>query len=113
MSGSTPFTAQEREKAFRAATSGFAKRYADEIADGMSDKALECALAASLGIFGGSGGPGQLHITFQGSGLKIWASQEIHNHVTAKPIFEGKGTMMMAREVYAIADPADMQLPLL
>jgi len=112
MSGSSPLAAQEREQAFRTATSGFAKRYASEIKTGMSDKALESVLAASLGIFGGSGGPGQLHITFQGSGLKIWVSREIHNHVTAKPIFEGKVTMMMAREIYAISDPADMQLPL-
>ena len=113
MSGSSPLTARECEQAFRMATSGFAKRYANEIADGMGDRRLESALAASLGIFGGSGGPDQLHITFQGSGLKIWASQDIHNHVTTKPIFEGKATMMMAREVYAIAHPADMQLPLL
>ena len=112
MSGPVPLTPQEREQAFRTATSGFARRYADKIADGMSDSELEGALATSLGSFGGAGGPDQLHITFKGSGLKIWASHEVHNHVTAKPIFEGKATMMMARDVYAIADPADMQLPL-
>jgi len=113
MSGSSPFTPQERARAFLTATSGFAKRYAEKIADGMSDCELECALAASLGSFGGSSGPDQLHITFKGSGLKIWASHEVHNHVTAKPILEGVATIRMAREVYAISDPTDMQLPLL
>ena len=113
MSGPVPLTPQEREQAFRKATSGFAKHYAEKIEVGMSDSELESALAASLGSFGGSGGPDQLSITFKGSGLKIWASHEIHNHVTAKPILEGFATIQMARAVYAISDPTDMQLPLL
>ncbi|WP_162814890.1 hypothetical protein [Erythrobacter aureus] len=79
----------------------------------MSDDELSEALKKSLGIFGGSGGPGRIHVTRQGSGLKIWASHEIHNHVTAKPIFEGKATIEMARYIYNIGNPADMQLPLL
>jgi len=79
----------------------------------MSDSDLEQALCTSLGTFGGSSGPGELSITFKGSGLKIWASHDVHNHVTAKPVFEGTSTIQMAREVYAITNPADMQLPLL
>jgi hypothetical protein len=30
--------------------------------------------------------------------------------VTEKPIFEGRGAIAMAREVYGIRDPSDMQL---
>ncbi|MEL7197919.1 MAG: hypothetical protein AAGL10_06355 [Pseudomonadota bacterium] len=113
MSGSTPLSPQEREQAFRRATSGFAKRFAEEIENGMSDEALEAALHQSLDIFGGSGGPGELHVTFQGSGLKIWASREVHNHVTTKPFCQGASTVKMAREVYTIVDPTSAQMALL
>lgn len=112
MSGSTPLSPQEREQAFKRATSGFARRYADEIAKGMSTEALEAALHDALGIFGGSSGPGELSITFQGSGLKIWASREIHNHVTTKPMWQGSSTVRMAREIYQIPDPTNAQMAL-
>ncbi|WP_018148471.1 hypothetical protein [Henriciella marina] len=64
MSGSTPLSPQERDHAFKRATLGFARRYADEIAEGMTEKALEAALHEALGIFGGTCGPGELSITF-------------------------------------------------
>ncbi|NOX73861.1 MAG: hypothetical protein GXP03_09655, partial [Alphaproteobacteria bacterium] len=66
----------------------------------MSDDDLAQALQTTLGIFGGSGGPNQLSITYQGSGLKIWASWHVHNHVAEKPLFAGKATIAMARLVY-------------
>jgi len=112
MSGSTPLTPDEKHEAFCRATRFFVERYAEEIAQGMTDIQLETALKNYLGIFGGSCGPGSLDITYQGAGLKIWASREIHNHVLEKPIFEGMATVRMARELYKIADPADTQLPL-
>ena len=56
------------------------------------------------------GARNQLSITYQGSGLKIWAGWHVINHVTEKPIFEDKATIAMAREVYGIHDPADNQL---
>lgn len=113
MTGSKPLSPDEKASAFRQATSRFPKRFAEQIERGMSDDELSEALKKCLGIFGGSGGPGRIHVTRQGSGLKIWASREIHNHVTTKPIFEGKATIKMARYVYEISDPADKQLPLL
>jgi len=76
MTGSKPLSPDEKALAFRRATSGFPKHYADEIERGMSDKELEAALHKTLGIFGGSGGPHCIDVSFQGSGLKIWASTE-------------------------------------
>lgn len=92
--------------------SGAEQRWAERAARGMSDDELAEALAFELGIFGGSGGPSQMSLTFQGAGLKIWISWETHNHVTMKPTFEGKGTIAMARLVYGVNDPADRQLAL-
>jgi hypothetical protein len=95
------------------ATGGFSRsneRWAERAARGLTDAELAEALSFELGIFGGSCGPGMLHLTFQGAGLKIWISWESHNHVTMKPTFEGQGTIAMARVVYGIKDPADRQL---
>jgi len=57
--------------------------------------------------------PGELSLTYQGAGLKIWISWDICNHAATKPTFEGKSTIAMARLVYGIKDPADRQLALL
>jgi len=105
-------TREEMKLAFLKATASFPKRYADQIADGMTDDDLAEALRATLGIFGGSGGPDRLSITYQGAGLKIWASWQVHNHVTEPPLFAGKTTIAMAREVYGIVDPEDGQMRL-
>lgn len=112
---STPertLTYADKVAAFQAATSAFARRFANRFAAGMTDAELGDALRDSLGIFGGRGGPGQVHLTWQGAGLKIWASWRIHNHVQEAPIFAGKATIAMAREVYGIPDYGNPQLPL-
>ena len=109
---SASLTRAEAEEVFRIATTGFQKRFAAEILAGMTDKALETALKQTLGIFGGSCGPDRLDVIHQGSGLKIWGSRKVINHVTTKPLFSGVGTIAMAREVYAIADPSDGQMAL-
>lgn len=109
-------TEADKRDGFIRATNGFSagkQRWAARAARGMSDAELAEALALELGIFGGSGGPGTLDLTFQGAGLKIWISWGVHNHVTMKPTFEGKTTVAMARLVYGIKDPADRQLALL
>ena len=80
--------------------------------DAALDAELAEALAYEIGIFGGRCGPGELWLTYQGAGLKIWISWEIQNHVTAKPTFEGTITVAMARRSYEINDPADRQLVL-
>ncbi len=108
-------SAHDRLYAFKRATGGIeraAKRWAERAATGLTDEQLAEALAYEIGIFGGSCGPGELHPTYQRAGLKIWASWESMNHVTDRPIFEGRATIAMAREVYGIRDPSDMQLSL-
>jgi len=45
--------------------------------------------------------------------LKIWASREMHNHMTARPILQGTATVKIARYVYNIAEPDDNQLSLI
>jgi len=74
-------TYADKVAAFRAATGAFARRFGDRFAAGMTDAELEDALRDSLGIFGARGGPGQLHLTWRGAGLKIWASGRVHNYV--------------------------------
>jgi hypothetical protein len=109
---SRPLTRAEAEEVFRIATTGFQKRFAAEIFAGMTDKVLEAALKQTLGIFGGSCGPARLDVIYQGSGLKIWGSWEVINHITAIPLFSGAGTIAMAREVYGITDPSESQMTL-
>lgn len=110
-----PLTEADRREGFMRATGGYSRsqeRWTERAARGMTDAELAGALASALGIFGGSGGPGRLNLTFQGAGLKIWVSWNVHNHVAMKPTFEGKTTIAMARLVYGIKDPADKQLTL-
>ncbi|MEI9904730.1 MAG: hypothetical protein WDN06_12740 [Asticcacaulis sp.] len=77
----------------------------------MTDRELEAALKETLGIMGGSGGPGELDILYQGAGLKIWAGWEVCG-IRDKPVFQGAATIRMAREVYSIHQPGDTQLAL-
>jgi len=110
-----PLTEADKREGFIRATGGFAhaeQRWAERAARGMTDAELADALAFELGIFGGSSGPDSLSLVYQGAGLKIWISWRIQNHLTAKPVFEGKRTITMARHVYGIKDPADTQLAL-
>lgn len=109
-------TEGDKRHGFLRATGSFAgakARWAERVVRGLSDAELAEALAYELGIFGGSCGPDDLWLTFQGAGLKIWISWESQNHYTARPVFEGKTTIAMARLVYGIKDPADRQLALL
>jgi hypothetical protein len=106
-------TAEDRLHAFMRATGGYeraAARWAGRALTGLTDEQLVQALADEIGIFGGSGGPDELSITYQGAGLKIWAGWEVINHVTEPPVFEGRSTIAMARQVYGIRDPSDRQL---
>lgn len=100
--------------AFLKATNGMAganDRWIERAATGMTDEQLAKALAFEMGE-GGSGGPDSLWISQNGAGLRIWASWEVQNIHSAKPIFEGKATIAKAREVYGIANPEDNQLSL-
>lgn len=106
---------EEKIEAFKRATGGFSdhsKRWSKYAKKGLTDEQLTDALKYEIGIFGGSGGPDMISITYQGAGLKIWASWETHNHVQDVPLFQGKQTLEMARHVYGICDPSDMQMAL-
>lgn len=105
-------TRHDKEQAFIKATRHFPARYAERIALGMDDDELATALRDYLGIFGGSGARGEIDITYQGAGLKIWASWDIPNHVLDAPIFEGADTVKMARHIYDIPDPTNCQMAL-
>ena len=107
-----PLTRADKIEVFRLATRPLVARHGDRFEDGMSDAELEVALKDCLGIFGGSGGPERLSITYQGAGLKIWGAWHVQNHVTTPPLFAGTQTIRMAREVYAIPDPENKQMSL-
>jgi hypothetical protein len=102
-----PLSQTYKEEAFRIATRSLPKRYADEIAVGMTDTALTSALEQVLGIFGGSCGPGRLDVAHQAAGLKIWGGWHYLNHRTEKPLFSNAKTLAMARHIYRISDPDD------
>ncbi len=109
------FKPEEIECAFRRATSGFSgatERWTERAARGMTDEELAEALKYEIGIFGGQCGPGMLGISYQGSGLKIWADRGIGNHMR-RPILAGAATVSMARVVYDIRDPNDKQMSFL
>lgn len=107
-------TEEEKTYAFLRATggmSGAARRWQERAAKGMTDEELAEALAFEMGE-GGSGGPESLSISQNGAGLRIWASWEVQNIHTAKPIFTGKASIAKAREIYGIRDPSQRQLAL-
>lgn len=108
-----PLTEADKEMIFRKATASFPRKFTVGIENGMSDADLEAALRSVLGIFGGSGGPDQPSIAYSGTGLRIWGSWHQVNSVLDKPLFAGKQTIAMARQVYAIADPDDAQMRLI
>ncbi len=107
-----PLSQSDRIEVFRIATRSLVYWHGDKFKDGMTDKELEAALVSSLGTFGGSGSRDRLYISFKGAGLKIWGGWHIVNHVEEQPLFEGKETIAMAREIYDIFDPDDNQMNL-
>jgi len=116
MKSAAPLSQDEKRKAFLTAVCSFQNakaRWAQRQATGLTDEQLEDALKQELGIFGGSTThDGSPSISYQRAGLKIWAGWCIINHCSEKPLFEGKATIAMAREVFSIADPENNQLRL-
>lgn len=111
-----PLSQDDKLRAFRKATcsmEGAADRWAQRAARGLTDDELTHALRYELGIFGGCSAYRDCPaLTFQANGLKIWAAWEWPDHVNSKPVFQGRATLDMARQVYGIRDPADKQLAL-
>lgn len=107
-----PLSEADKIEVFKIATRSLVEWFGDGIKAGMTNQNLAIALEASLGIFGGSGGPGQLNVAFTGSGVRIWGGWHVVNHVTEKPLFSGKRTIETARAIYNIKNPDDRQLDL-
>lgn len=107
-----PLSWDDKVAAFMVATASFARSIGLGEPAPMTDDELAAALQRAMGNFAGCAAPGQLHITWQGAGLKIWASWHIHNHVTEAPIFRGATTVAIARECYGIHGPGERQLTL-
>lgn len=110
-----PLTEADRIAGFRRATCSMAgahERWRERVRTGLSSVELAEALSYELGIFGGCGGPDCLSLTYNGAGLKIWISWEIHNSHQMKPTFSGDATIAMARLVYGVKDPEEVQLAL-
>jgi hypothetical protein len=108
-----PLTKADEIEVFKLATKGLPQHCGDRLKTGMTDTELKSALENTLGIFGGSGGPKRLSITFQGAGLKIWGGWQVVNHVKEKPLFAGAQTVATAREMYSIPNPDNQQMRLL
>ncbi len=110
-----PLSHQDRHDAFMRAvhsTSDAKARWEQHAKTGLSDAKLQEALRNELGIFGGSTGPDMLGITYQGSGLKIWASWDGVNHCLDEPVLQGSQTIDYARQVFGIPNPDVAQLSL-
>jgi hypothetical protein len=77
----------------------------------LTDTQLADLLGKRMSIYGSSDGPDRLTLSIRRAGLTIWASWE---GVSAgePPIFEGASTVRMARHVYSIPDPDQLQLTL-
>lgn len=111
-----PLTREDKQNAFVSATTSYTeahKRWAERATSGMTDDALIEALKYELGIAGGSSGHRDCPcIHYQGAGLKVWARWESFIPQQTEPIYKGKATVQMAREIYGIKEPSDMQLAL-
>jgi len=78
----------------------------------MADEELATALKRVLGICGGSGARGCLHVEYQGAGLQIWVSWKIVNSYETPPIVQGQRTVDLVRMIYSIPDPSNPQASL-
>lgn len=109
-------TLEDKINAFKSAVHGFSgsrERWAQRSGAHMSNADLEDVLRYELGIAGGSSAYGDTPcIHFQRSGLKIWASWESFIPQSTIPIFQGKSTIQMARQIFDIKEFGDTQLPL-
>lgn len=114
MNTTRELTQEDIENAFRRATQSYVgsrARWAERAATGLTDADLAAALKYELGIWGGSGCRDSVKVTYQGAGLKIWATWS-YAHPCPAPILEGSRTVAFARDYYRIPNPADTQMSL-
>lgn len=111
-----PLTRDHKRRAFLAAVQsyqGAKERWIDRSLAPMSDSALTEALKYELGLAGGSSATeARPSIAYQRAGLKIWASWIGFIPQQTEPIYQGAGTIKMAREVFKIKHPDDHQIEL-
>jgi len=111
--GPAPLTHADRVRALRLAAEsmeGASQRWAERVRTGQTDEQLARALEYEFGALGGCARD-NIGVTYQGSGLKLWADRCIGSR-SQPPFAEGKATLWLAREVYGIADPEERQLGL-
>jgi hypothetical protein len=110
-----PLTDADRIEAFRLATTGFesaAERWEAAAKRGVNDDEPAEMLRFEIGIFGCRSSQEGLNVEFQGAALRIWATWESTARTKYPPIFQGNGTVRMARRVYGVADPRQRQMSL-
>lgn len=107
-----PLSAEEKVAAFKVATDYFARRLTEHGNCPMDDFTLEAMLRKAMGVRDMRYSPGKLHVSWKGSGLRIWATRSIHDFHDGPPLIAGARTLAMAREVYGIPHPGDAQLSL-
>jgi hypothetical protein len=108
-----PVSEQELSEALRLAAEsmeGAQARWAERVAAGLTDEALEAALRLEFGTFGGSCGRA-VDVTFQGNGLKLWVDRCGGSRANP-PKLEGQKTVNFARQAYGIPNPDDQQMEL-
>jgi len=109
-------TEEDKINAFIVAVTSYQNadiRWQERAKSGLTDDQLIKAIRHELGIAGGSSNSGMRPcVSYQGSGLKIWASWEYSNPNVDQPILEGSSTLKMARDVYQVPNPHDEQLSL-
>lgn len=118
----TPLTEKQIILGFRRATRGFTQNCWTEWTEmariGMTDEVLEIRLKLCIGIMGASSGCDEYpEYSYQASGLKIWLGNDQWGRISergndVKPTFQGKQTIAMARRVYGIKNPNQLQAEL-
>ncbi|MEO1152191.1 MAG: hypothetical protein AAFW83_14560 [Pseudomonadota bacterium] len=113
MSISKPLTQDDKLSAFLSVVGGSRPIWTELAQSGASDDRLAIELERHIGIEGGSSPRSNCPAThYKAAGLRIWASWDLTYPLRERPIFAGRLTVSMAREVFAIPDPSDDQLKL-
>lgn len=77
---------------------GSKNRWTERVRTGLTDEQLEAALKYELGEMGACSA-GDIGITYQGPGLRIWADHGIGSR-NNPPTLQGRSTVAFARRTY-------------
>lgn len=113
MNISKPLTQNDKLAAFLLVVGASRPIWIELAQTGAEDDELAITLERMIGIEGGTSARDHCPATwYRAAGLRIWASWEMVFPHRERPIFAGRTTIAMAREVFAIPDPSDDQLKL-